>query len=72
MSDNYLAESYSSFLVREAKKRASTSSFANIANISFRTASAPKPATWAAQSFYSEGGGGGVPSDEFPTVYGYL
>lgn len=43
-----------------------------IASILLRTTRAPKPATWAAQSFYSEGGGGGVTSEEFPTVYGYL
>jgi len=89
MPNNYIAESYSSSLVREVKKqastfsfafprevgkakRASTFSFANIVDISLRTTRAPKPATWAAQSFYSEGGGGGVTSEEFPTVYGYL
>ena len=45
---------------------------ANI-NSSSRRANAPKPANWAAKLFYSEGGGsGGVTSDEFPTVYGYL
>lgn len=87
---DYIAQSYSSSLVREVKKQASTFSFpslinqgqtrystvlptsANIVDISRRTTRAPKPATWAAQSFYSEGGGGGVTSDEFPTVYGYL
>lgn len=84
---DYIAESYSSSLVREAKKQASIFSFpslinqgqtrysivlptsANIVDMSLRTASAPKPATWDAQSL---GGVGGVPSDEFPTVYGYL
>lgn len=69
---DYIAESYSSSLVREVKKQASTFSFPSLVNISLRTTRAPKPATWAAQSFYSEGGGGGVTSDEFPTVYGYL
>ena len=69
---DYIAQSYSSSLVREVKKQAATFSVPSLVDISLRTTRAPKPATWAAQSFYSEGGGGGVTSDEFPTVYGYL
>lgn len=67
---NYTAESYESFSFQTLKKASATFPSLSIISDLSRITPSRKGATRTAEVY--GGGDGGVRSDEFPTVYGYL